>query len=414
MRYSLILLFIFLAIDSFYAQVHGNIENYLNEYVENIPGSSGNVYRVPSESELDTWSEIMSEFFSGNYYNAYTLAAAINYELVEFVDEGINGHNRFYIFQEKFPRNKYWGTYVFSEDPVYSDLVLQAPHPTYDTNTGFQAIYCFRRLIPRALFISGTHRCNSNAFSTCSGTTTACGGSTAYRVSDNAHNTNSVFQLMTETLFDQSESNCFVQLHGFAKLSSDPYLIMSNGTNKTPEVDYLSRIQIELQKLDPVLTFKIAHIHTDWTRLIATTNTQGRYINSSPDPCHQNASTTSGRFIHIEQEKSRLRADSTGWYKMFQALKYTFTPDSLNRSYTVRETPRIFCYPNPSRGKLWIQTEVDTQAKIDIMDMTGRLVFTNFISTDQFIDIDFLPPGTYLIQFNTPSYCLTDKMILLE
>ena len=102
---------------------------------------------------------------------------------------------------------------------------------------------------------------------------------------------------------------------------------MSNGTDQTPENDYASLIRDALLEEDASLTFKIAHIDTDWTRLRGFTNTQGRFINSSPDPCGTSATETSGRFIHIEQARPKLRQDASGWAKMSNALGNVFFND---------------------------------------------------------------------------------------
>ena len=99
---------------------------------------------------------------------------------------------------------------------------------------------------------------------------------------------------------------------------------MSNGTAETPGTDYATLIKDALLEEDNTLTFKIAHIDTDWTRLRGFTNTQGRFINSSPDPCRISATETSGRFIHIEQAKPKLRQNATGWAKMSNALGTVF------------------------------------------------------------------------------------------
>ena len=42
------------------------------------------------------------------------------------------------------------------------------------------------------------------------------------------------------------------------------------------------------------------------------------------DHCNTSATTTSGRFIHIEQEKSKLREDASVWAKMSNALGSVF------------------------------------------------------------------------------------------
>ena len=123
----------------------------------------------------------------------------------------------FYILEEKNTQFNYWGTYVFSKTPTRNNLIIQAPHSKYDTNTGKQAIYCFKNNVARAVFINGTHRCNSDDFSTCSGTTTACGSSDNYKMSDLAHTTISMFQKTTENMFNSISNFVFVQLHGFGK-----------------------------------------------------------------------------------------------------------------------------------------------------------------------------------------------------
>ena len=55
--------------------------------------------------------------------------------------------------------------------------------------------------------------------------------------------------------------------------------------------------------------------------MIGTTNTQGRYINGEATPCTDAASAATGRFIHLEQERTKLRADATGWAKVSTALE---------------------------------------------------------------------------------------------
>lgn len=75
------------------------------------------------------------------------------------------------------------GKYV-SESLHYTqsaEQLLQCPHPRFD----------------KGLMISGTHRCNSVASTSCSGTATACGASSPFRISDIAHNDESLFQSLT-------------------------------------------------------------------------------------------------------------------------------------------------------------------------------------------------------------------------
>lgn len=302
----------------------GDIETYLGNFIDNVPGDSGNHYKEPTTNQLFTWEGIVSAVLTENINEAVEKSSEVNYQIKEFTDTSLTPNQVFYILEEKDSKTNYWGTYVFSKTPKSNDLIIQAPHIKNDLNTGKQAVYCFKNNISKAVFLSGTHRCNNSSFSSCSGTTSTCGSSESYRVSDVAHNTHAVFQKTTEIVFNTISNSVFIQLHGFSKQASDPYVILSNGTRETPTIDYATLLKDALFTEDNTLTFKIAHIDTDWTRLIGFTNTQGRLINSSLDICNTSATNTSGRFIHVEQERSRLRDDVTGWTKMSNALNTVF------------------------------------------------------------------------------------------
>lgn len=303
----------------------GNIETYLRDLIDNVPGISGNNYKVPSEDNLNQWSLVIDAILDDNIPEAVEQAVYVNYQIVEFTDTFATPNQVYYILREFTVRNNYWGTFVFSKTPKRENLVLAAPHILHDQNTGYQAAYVFRQNVPKALYISGAHRCNREESSSCSGTTRSCSTNLApYRVSDVPHNVNSVFQRTTEMMFDAWPNSVFVQLHGFGKEPTDPHLIMSNGTNKTPQIDYVAQIRDALLDEDNSLTFKIPHIDANWTRYAAFDNTQGRYINGSPSPCSVPATNTTGRFVHIEQEKSKLRANESGWAKISNALGKVF------------------------------------------------------------------------------------------
>jgi len=303
----------------------GNIETYLRDLIDNVPGISGNNYKVPTEDDLKQWDLIIEAILDDNITEAVEQAVYVNYQIVEFTDTFATPDQVYYILKEFVVRNNYWGTFVFSKTPKKENLVLAAPHILHDQNTGYQAAYAFRQNVPKALFISGAHRCNREESSPCSGTSRACSSSLApYRVSDVPHMVNSAFQRTTEVMFDRLPNSVFVQLHGFDKEPTDPYLIMSNGTNKTPQTDYVVLLRNALLAEDNSLTFKIPHIDVNWTRYAAFDNTQGRYINGSPSPCSVPATNTTGRFVHIEQERSKLRANEAGWAKISNALEKVF------------------------------------------------------------------------------------------
>lgn len=302
----------------------GNIEDYIGNIIDNAPSSGGDDYIIPTTSQLEVSNDMVNAILADDIDLAVTKSGEIGYQITEFTDTSLSPNEIFYIIEKKDQAINFWGTYVFSKTPDRDDLVIMAPHSKYDTNTGKEAVYCFKNTHARAVFINGTHRCNSGDLSSCSGTTSACGSSESFRISDMAHTTTSMFQSVTKTAFNSVSSSVFIQLHGFSKQASDPFVIMSNGTRETPSTDYASLLKDALLVEDNSLTFKIAHVDTNWTRLIGFTNTQGRLINNSTDACNTSATTTTGRFIHIEQEKSKLRDDATDWDKMSNALKSVF------------------------------------------------------------------------------------------
>jgi len=378
----------------------GDIENYMANIMDNMPNSSGDDYRVPNTSQLSTWNTVLDFVLADNLIDARSNANTINYIITEFTDTSISPNQIFYVLEEGIPQSNYWGTFVFSKTPTRNNLIIQAPHSKFDTNTGKQAVYCFKNTVAKAVFINGTHRCNSDSFSACSGTTSVCGSSDPYRISDMAHNINSMFQKTTENLFNNISNSVFIQLHGFAKQASDPYVIMSNGTRETPAMDYTVLIKDALLAEDNTLTFELVHINTSWTRLTGFTNTQGRLINDSSDHCSTSATSTSGRFIHIEQEKSKLRNDETGWNKMSNALATVFSStlgtDDFNFDQTIRVTP------NPTRGKFTVSGDyIDS---IEIFNLFGQKIIAqdNFKKKNSMIfDLNGVASGIYINQFKS-------------
>ena len=311
------------------------------------------------------------------------------------------------MLEEKNTQTNYWGTYVFSKTPDRNNLILQSPHSSDDFNTGKQAIYAFNRLNTIALFLNGTQRCNNSTASTCAGTTTVCSGVLeALKVFDMAHNTNNMFQKTTEVLFNSIANSLFVQLQGFSKKSSDPYVIMTNGTDITPTTDdYVTMIKNELFTIDNSLTFKLRHIDTDWDRLRGFTNTQGRFINGSATPCNTSASETFGRFIHIEQEKSKLRQDASGWEKMNAALDNVFA-----KTLAVDEFSKKVILKTTNSFTNSISFSAKNITKVELFNVLGKSVYSKN-TTDENIQINTkkMSSGIYFLKVHIGNATYTKK-----
>ncbi len=338
---------LFLIISQFgFAQIQGDIRVYINNKIANFP-SEDEFFNVPSENDLLIWEQGINEIFEDKIALANNTLNQLNYQIIRYKDTVFQ--KEYFVIEEFESQNKYWGTFILNFNACRR-LIIQCPHPKHDTNTGSQGIYCFQKLNALAYFVSGIHRCQGHDFSPCSGTTKTCSTeSNPFKDSDNAHTSQSVFQRLTTILNDKWNQPTFIQLHGFGKKESDPYLILSNGTKFTPEDDILPLFQENLLNQDSLLTSKIAHLD-DWNRLIGRTNVQGRALNATENPCLDYATSVEGNFIHLEQERTKMRKDSVGWNKLYNALSQTFKCDPFLSNSTIQDNNIILVTPNPNYG----------------------------------------------------------------
>ncbi|HEY4754786.1 MAG TPA: T9SS type A sorting domain-containing protein [Ignavibacteriaceae bacterium] len=424
------ILFLLLTIGSYSQMVtSGNLEDYINSYLSNIPhSSSSNEYQPLPDSVLDNWAQVIEDIVSGNYISADLTAPSFGYQIVKFSDTSDSASKDYVILEKNSASTNFWGTFIFNPKAMRQRLIIQAPHPLYDSNTGKESLIIFKTSGARALFISGTHRCNSSFFTPCSGTTTACSStSQSYRQSDQAHVVNGTFQKTTEALLQLIENLIVIQPHGFSKQSGDPDLIMSNGTRLIPSsVDYLSLLKENLFGLDNSLTFKIAHIDLTWDRLIATTNTQGRLINGSVNPCNLNPPSTSGRFLHIEQAFPKLRDSKTNWIKFANAVTMTFPEDPLvSVKDDIAQEYDYFLfqnYPNPFNPTTTIKYSIKHSGfvSLKVFNILGKLVEI-IVDDIQSIgvysyafDASGLSSGVYFVVLNAEGKVISNKMILAK
>ncbi|MEL6832262.1 MAG: T9SS type A sorting domain-containing protein [Bacteroidota bacterium] len=400
-RYLYLLLLVFPT--ATYAQLTdtGDLAEWVEQLVDDMPGSSGDDYDLPTMNELLDWQNMLEQLFAGNLAMAAELAEELDYDLTLYLDSPSGRTYQVLTAND----NNYWGTYI--RYPQYCrPLVMQAPHPRRDLNTGRQAFHVFRESNSAAFMMAGTHRCNSEQNSSCSGSTTVCSGgaSQAYPISDLAHHVDNVFQQTTAYLFQQIPNSYFFSLHGFTQGSNDPYLIMSNGTRVTPNPDYISLLADALAEEDPVLTTEAAHLNPSWTRLIGFTNVQGRLINGSDDACEEGADQSEGRFLHIEQERTRLRNNLAGWNKMANAVESTFSCVTVDVEEVMEVVP-LRLFPNPTTGKLQVESpqKLTDYAPL-LFNHLGQNV-SQYIKVERVgeeaasLDLEQVPNGLYYLQW---------------
>ncbi|MEZ4946424.1 MAG: T9SS type A sorting domain-containing protein [Cyclobacteriaceae bacterium] len=374
----------------------GDLLSHLDNTINALPGSSGNLYAYPDVTQSQTWKEVIGLIMDEDYAGAVTKASQLDYALIKFTDN-TEAETKIYYILERASTGNYWGTYVFNPTACRSQLVIQSPHPVFDSNTGKQGAYVFKKADAAAFFVSGTHRCNTTTPTSCSGSTSVCGSSQAYRISDVAHNVLGPFHLATDVLNTRFSFGVFIQLHGFAKQAGDPSAIMSNGTRTTPSPDYIGRLKNELVKVDATLTFKVGHLDFEWDRLLATTNTQGRLINLSVDPCSTNATNTKGQFIHIEQEFDKLRASKQKWDVMVTGIQEVFKCGVVTGDLEKEQNQGFSFYPNPFNDKLNILKNESTASMVlEIYSAQGQRLIQMELIRNITIALPALREGTYI------------------
>jgi len=166
-----------------------------------------------------------------------------------------------------------------------------------------EALQIFQTLSSRALIVSGTHRCGSSTPSGCSGSTSACGESADYSISDPAHTVESLFHAAHSTLADHFSEDIVISVHG---MGGDG-VSLSNGTKLDVDGGSLvARFAAELTGFYPDQYITTCNGYPDAmvdARLCGSTNVQGRHLNASTDSCTEADTEASQRFIHMEQTR---------------------------------------------------------------------------------------------------------------
>ncbi len=394
-------------------KVNEDLTGYVHQLIRQLPEKVGMEYRDPTEEESDLWAKIVLALLEHRYAQVDTMVHRMDYEILEFQ----SGNQVYYLLQKTEESDNYWGTYIF-QPSACRNLIIQCPHPIKDRNTGEEGIRAFVKANAFFYCLPGTNRCNREVASPCSGTTSVCSSQKkAFRISDVAHNDQSLFQMTTKVLHAFDSTLVFIQLHGFTKRSTDPYVILSNGTTKKPENDYIVRLADALKQTDGQLTFKIAHEDLSWKRLRGFTNVQGRLVNGSPDPCQQEADQSEGLFIHIEQERLRLRKDSMAWDKMAKAIEMSFPCEPLS---TQEKTNRqkLFFYPNPLRIASRLEMDISPYhiVHLQLFDLQGRTRIDKWYSDGEEIYVNSveLVAGVYYFRLMTPDNFLGWGTLVVE
>jgi hypothetical protein len=213
----------------------------------------------------------------------------------------------------------FWGTYAAPRAPTVATratLAIEAPHPLFDIGTERESADLFVQGGARYLIIAGGHRCADAAQSGCSGTTTACGATQSYRISDAAHATALPFFAVHVALSSTTPPLSFLQLHGNSQ--SCPEALVSDTSGHWTDAGTAAALSAALASRGVTVGKCGAGYPTAGCTLCGTENVEARLTAGSADACTQPGSAY-GRLVHVEQLPS-LRAAPTATTAGYQPL----------------------------------------------------------------------------------------------
>jgi hypothetical protein len=202
------------------------------------------------------------------------------------------------------------------------DLIAGAPHPSNEKGTYQQAVLLVTEKGARAAIIAGAHRCASRTYVTCDGRTRTCGSREAYRTSDVAHSPATLFHAAHVALLEAWPQAVVLSLHGMRtdRKGVRTSLVLSNGV-RGPDPDgttAASRLRYAMMTALPgegaVVSCNLpGDRQYEFLRLCGTTNIQGRLVNGDNDVCHRGVTSGTGRFIHLEQDRTVRNPFAENW-----------------------------------------------------------------------------------------------------
>jgi hypothetical protein len=258
-------------------------------------GTGSNLYVAPTQNQRNDFAALAATLLAGDLNSADAQAMALNYNLVEFTDNV--SQNVYYGLTEQLVDNKPtrgWGSFFVNFDAVTAVLV-QAPHPKFDSNTPEIAARAFQLASARGYLLAGAHR-NANGQGT----------------ADVAHLPTSIFQEVHIAWNGPQGENTAWSIHGFdidnddhEAFPLDTDAVISNGdggisaeilamNNEFESVGFETYAYNTLDVFDPLnVAVNGAVAGNTFSSLGGTTNVQGVYSRG-----------LGGTFVHVEMEQS--------------------------------------------------------------------------------------------------------------
>jgi hypothetical protein len=402
-------------------EIGGDLLDEIEAIRSNMPGRNSEGFDPPTSGDLGIWRMIAEALLIEEVDTADSLVALHfpEYGLFLFTDSGFDS-SKYYLLKELFPVTRGWGT-LMVRIAYERQIAVEVPHPRYEINTPSEGADVFRRTAGRLFIMAGTHRCANAAVSPCDGSSSVCGDG-HYHISDMAHLTESVFQVAHEAFTATYPEGYSFSLHGTGSSSCEDIFLSNGHTTDSQQILYDLR---DRMVASGNITVGVAGDGVSSCTLIGSTNVQGRYTNGSPDPCFQGVSSTTGYFIHAEQQR-RVRDSLTVYSKLIDAIKETIPPVGTSvttpadaRACIHLSTPR----PNPCTGQTRFALTVPRtlRVRVEVFDTLGRLavvVYDGVVMAGRPLPLEFdaesLPSGIYFVRASSGGSVATQSVTILR
>lgn len=252
-------------------------------YSNRINSSADESYDVPTQPQADAMAAAFGKLMTGDFTGAAVDVDPYGYDVVLFTDTSTS--RDLAMLRERTPCTRFWGLFVWNRDAGRTTMIVEAPHPKFDTNTHTEAASLFSKNNSRAFLLATTHR-NANAATEADGD----------RVTDVANYGGvNVFQEVHEVV--HVAGTTAVQIHGYAN-ATDPHDIIISEGQPVPSARTL-QLADDLAASPGAFDVGV-YDGTVGTALGATGNVQGQWSRGQTD-----------RFwIHVEQN-SDVRSSAT-------------------------------------------------------------------------------------------------------
>lgn len=271
----------------------GDFLALVSDLKSKVFAANSGLYVVPSAQQRSDFSLLAGAVRAGNDAQADLLAAPLGYEVVRYTDQVSAdiylGVREILVGGEQTVG---WGSY-FVNLSFATDVLIEAPHPLFDTNTPEIAARVFRDSAARGFLMAGAHR-NANGEGT----------------ADVAHLAESVFQEVHKVFNGPGALTTGYSIHGFNLANHGAFppgtdVVASNGDGGIGagivalDLGFESRgfdlyAYNTLAANDPLNQAVNGGIPgPTFSGLGGTTNQQGQYSRG-----------LGGKFVHIEMEQS--------------------------------------------------------------------------------------------------------------